>query len=238
MTFALIIPLANEANNLDALVSRLSIQLNNNVIDAVYFVVDNASKDDTYKLCKKYSNADSRFISVWGEENKNAIDAYMLGYKTAFEDGNDYFIEMDGGLSHDPAALSSFKRALLGGNECAFGSRFINGGSIQNSRYSRLFLSKFGTFVSNIILGMHFKDGTSGFIGMNREILSLIIKQGIKSKSHFYQTELRFLLRKRKYIEIPIHYSSPSNSVSTGSIKDSIKLLFRMLLLRFRNFEL
>jgi len=47
----------------------------------------------------------------------------------------------------------------------------------------------------------------------------------LKSTAHFYQTEVRYLLRNKRYAEIPIHYQSPSPSVSENAIKNSISVL-------------
>ena len=60
---------------------------------------------------------------------------------------------MDAGLSHDPYALPMFLRVLNEGNECAFGSRFINGGSIVDTTFRRRFLSRAGSNLANFCLG-------------------------------------------------------------------------------------
>ena len=60
------------------------------------------------------------------------VDAYIKGLRVAYEAGHELIIEMDAGLSHDPRAIPMFLRVLNEGNECAFGSRFTNGGSMGN----------------------------------------------------------------------------------------------------------
>jgi dolichol-phosphate mannosyltransferase len=141
---------------------------------------------------------------------------------------------MDAGLSHDPKALPMFLRVLNEGNECAFGSRFINGGSIWDSTWKRTFLSKFGTILSNTLLGTKMYDMTSGFQGFHAHIVQQFVDYGLLSKAHFYQTELRYLLRKSRYAEIPIHYRAPSPSVSKKAIYNSFDVLFHYFLLRLK----
>ena len=222
----IIIPLANESKTLVDLYNAIDISISHlKEKYTVYFVVDKASRDNTKELCEDICNKDDRFVTVWGENNKNAIDAYMLGYKVAFDNKHDAFIEMDGGLSHDPKEIAVFTSLLNEGYECVFGCRFALGGEIKDSRISRHFLSRAGTTLSNFLLGMHFNDGTSGFIGLRKSALKLIFSHGIRSKSHFYQTEMRFILKNLKWIETPIYYKSPSASVSSKSIKNSIYLL-------------
>ena len=95
----------------------------------------------------------------------------------------EFIVEMDGGGSHDPRALHAFVRAMTEGNECAFGSRYINGGSMVGSPFKRRFLSKFGSFVARVLLGC--------------------------------------LLRYRNWIEVPIHYTSPSPRVSAKALANA-----------------
>ena len=200
----------------------------------VYFVVDKVSKDNTLKLCKNLSETDNRFVTIWSPENKNIVDAYMRGYKEAIKNKNDIIIEMDAGLSHDPRAITMFLRVLSEGNECAFGSRFIQGGSIYNSNWKRTFLSKFGTILSNLLLGTKMYDMTSGFQGFHANIVERFIDYELLSKAHFYQAELRYLLRKSRFAEIPIHYRSPSPSVSGKAIFNSLYVMLYYFSLRLK----
>ena len=124
--FAVIIPMANEQENFHPFISSLTKVLNILKSGKVYFVLDKVSKDDTLALCKNLSLTDNRFTTVWASESRNVVDAYITGYKEALENKHEIVIEMDAGLSHDPKALPMFLRVLNEGNECAFGSRFIN----------------------------------------------------------------------------------------------------------------
>ena len=232
--FAVIIPMANEQENFHPFISSLTKVLNILESGKVYFVIDRVSKDDTLELCKSLSATDNRFTTVWAPENRNVVDAYITGYKEALKSKHEIIIEMDAGLSHDPKALPMFLRVLNEGNECAFGSRFINGGSICDSNWKRTFLSKFGTILSNLLLGTKMHDMTSGFQGFHANIVEKFIEYGLLSKAHFYQTELRYLLRESRYAEIPIHYQTPSPSVSKKAIYNSFHVLFHYFLLRLR----
>lgn len=229
--FAIIVPMANEENEFDPFISVLVQMLDFLQAGKVYFIVDNASKDRTLELCKKLSGTDERFQTVWAPENKNVVDAYIRGYREAYPH-HDFIIEMDAGLSHDPRAIPMFLRVLNEGNECAFGSRFINGGSIWQSSFSRRFLSKTGTILSNVLLGSRMKDMTSGYQGFHKDVVKELIEFPLLSKAHFYQTEVRYLMRKKRYIEVPIHYRAPSPSVSRRAINNSLKVLFHYFLQR------
>jgi dolichol-phosphate mannosyltransferase len=230
--FAVIVPMANEEKEFSVFVGQLSDVLTKLDAGKVYFIVDQVSKDNTRTLCAELAEKDARFQLVWAPENKNVVDAYIKGYQVAYENNHEIIIEMDAGLSHDPRAIPMFLRVLNEGNDCAFGSRFINGGSISESNWKRTFLSKIGTLVSNLLLGTSMYDMTSGFQGFNRQIVKEFLAYNLLSKAHFYQTELRYLLRKKRFAEIPIHYKAPSPSVSKKAIYNSIFVLSYYILKR------
>jgi len=224
--FSIIVPMANESEDFVTFTNSLATVLDKLKCGTVYFIVDNVSKDNTLDLCNDLAKKDNRFKTLFCDKNRNVVDAYLAGYKAAYEAGHEIIIEMDAGMSHDPRAIPMFLRVLNEGNECAFGSRFINGGSINQSSFKRVFLSKFGTFLSNILLGTKMYDMTSGYQGFHSSIVKQILDYGLLSKAHFYQTEVRYLLRKKRYAEIPIHYRAPSPSVSQRAITNSLNVLF------------
>jgi dolichol-phosphate mannosyltransferase len=233
--FALVIPMANEGKEFPSFISSLTAALNHLESGTVYFIIDKVSTDNTLDLCTKLSSIDARFVTVWSPENTNVVDAYMRGYQEAIKNGHEFIIEMDAGMSHDPSALPMFLRVLNEGNECAFGSRFINGGSIQDSSWQRTFLSKSGTVLSNILLGTRMYDMTSGYQGFHAHIVKKFLAYKLLSRAHFYQTELRYLLRSTRFAEIPIHYRAPSPSVSKNSIINSLQVLLHYFLRRISN---
>lgn len=235
--WAVIVPLANEAATLPALAAALKAVMDKLGSGKVYWVVDHASKDQTRSLCEQMALRDPRFVLVWAPENRNVVDAYLAGYQAAYDAGHALIIEMDGGLSHDPRAIPQFLRVLNEGNQCAFGSRFINGGSTADSSIKRWFLSKMGTWVSNILLGTRLADATSGYQGFHRHVVGTFLQHGLKSQAHFYQTELRFLLRKTRYMEVPIHYRAPSPSVSQKALSNSLECLWYYVSRRIRGIE-
>ena len=234
--WSVVVPMANEEDTFQDLTSALTSVLDHLESGVVYMVVDNASKDRTLELCRAVSEKDHRYKTVWVPENRNVVDAYLAGYKAALAGGHEFIIEMDAGLSHDPRAIPMFLRVLNEGNECAFGSRNINGGSNADSPFKRRFISTFGTWLANIFLGTRMKDMTSGYQGFRSYVVKAFVERGLRSKAHFYQTELRYLLRGSRYIEVPIHYRAPSPSVSDKAMKNSLEVFWYYIKLhRFGN---
>jgi dolichol-phosphate mannosyltransferase len=223
--WALVVPMANEEADFAPLLAAVTDVLDKLRSGTVYFVVDNVSKDSTLQLCQAAAAMDARFITVWAPENRSLADAYLRGLREAWQRGHRLIIEMDAGLSHDPYAIPMFLRVLNEGNECALGSRYINGGSNVGSPLKRRFFSKVGTLLARALLGARLKDMTSGYQGYHADIVEKLLQTRILSTAHFYQTELRYLLRNRRIMEVPIHYRAPSPSVSQKAIANSLKVL-------------
>ena len=223
--WALIVPMANEEKEFPKFIKMVKFVIEVIPPGKVYLIIDKVSKDNTLLLSEELSRIDNRFKTIWAPDNKNVVDAYIEGLNVAYKNGHDLFIEMDAGLSHDPRAIPMFLRVLNEGNECAFGSRYINGGSMSDSPMYRRILSKGGTILARLLLGTNLSDMTSGYQGFHRNVVRKILSHNFQSTGHFYQTELRYLLKNYRYAEVPIHYSAPSPSVNKNSIFNALKIL-------------
>ncbi|NTW99898.1 MAG: glycosyltransferase [Geobacteraceae bacterium] len=224
--------MANEENDFEPFISELTAALNSLGCGFVYLVVDNVSTDSTLALCRELAERDPRFTSVYAPENRNVVDAYIRGLAEAYKAGFRYIIEMDAGMSHDPHAISAFLVKLHEGYSCVFGNRFIPGGSIMSVSLKRRLLSRSGTFVANLLLGTRSSDMTSGFQGFRADVVARLLNYRLLSTAHFYQTELRYLLRHERYAELPISYRAPSPRVSRGAVLNAIKTLLHYFALR------
>ena len=218
-------PLANEEPDFSEFKRVFTETLDLMKSGQVYLIVDKVSKDRTLELCHELSAKDPRYITIWAPENRSLVDAYIRGLREGLDRGHEIIIEMDAGLSHDPRALPMFLRVLTEGNECAFGSRYINGGSMADSPFFRRMLSKGGTIAAKLLLGARLSDMTSGYQGFRRDVLTRLLAYPLRSRAHFYQTEVRHLLRHSRLMEVPIHYRAPSPRVSPNAIRNSIQVL-------------
>lgn len=223
--WAVVVPMANEQEDFTLFTDEMTRILDRLESGTVYLVVDSVSKDMTWELCRRLAEGDPRYRAIWAPENRNVVDAYMRGFREAYANGYDIIIEMDAGLSHDPGAIPMFLRVLHEGNECVFGSRFVKGGSIGGSPLKRQLLSRGGTLLANWLLGTDMRDMTSGFQAFQAEVVGKLLAYRLRSTAHFYQTEVRYLLRNRRHTEVPIHYKAPSPRVSTGAVHNALRTL-------------
>ncbi len=230
--WAVIVPLSNEEDTFLKFTRALAQVLDNLGSGKVYLIVDKSSHDNTVPLCLQLSQTDLRFVTIWEPSNKHVVDAYLLGYKVAFEGKHEYIVEMDAGLSHDPFELPHFLALLNEGYACVYGSRFIKNAACH-SPFTRRIFSKAGGTLSNIFLGMHFSDATSGFQAFHCHVVKEILSKEIFSCGHFFQTEIKYLMRSQTYTEVPIHYQSSKSSIGFASIQNALYVLGKYTLARW-----
>ena len=189
-------------------------------------VFDNVCKDGAVDLLRKMSEDEPRLRVVWAPQNRCVVDAYIEGYKAALDTGFEWVLEIDAGFSHQPSDFPKFQERVEPDLDCIFGSRFCPGGELAEAPLKRYLLSRGGTIVSNLLLGTKLSDMTSGYQLFRRDVLQQVLDEGIKSRGHFFQTEMKFHCRDMNFVEVPIHYRSPSNSVSGETVNEALQNLF------------
>ena len=111
INFAVVVPLANEADTFDEFTSRLMNVLDFIGYGTIYFVVDNVSKDNTLEKCYSLSDQDKRFNTIWAPQNENVVEAYLKGYEIALNNNHKIII-----LSKDeyhPPELTNFDELTI-----------------------------------------------------------------------------------------------------------------------------
>lgn len=225
--------MANERDSAEPFVSLVLEQCIGFKSVKFFAVLDNVSKDGTKDILVNLSKYKPQICVVWSPKNRCVVDAYVRGYKEALAAGCDWILEIDAGFSHHPYDIPKFFNEMLQGYDCVFGSRFCKGGKISKSSAKRYFLSRGGSWLTNLLLGTKLKDMTSGFELFTADALHHVLRKGINSKGHFFQTEIKVYCRDLRITEVPIHYQSPSPSVKLPVIIDAFKNLLRLITQRF-----
>lgn len=197
-----------------------------------FAVFDNTTTDTSLSLMRSMEAADPRVKVVWAPENRCIVDAYVRGYREALASGASWILEIDAGFSHQPREIPQFFEAMRQGYDCVFGSRFMKGGGFSGASPKRYLVSWGGTILTNLLLGTKQTDMTSGFELFSRGALEMVLKRGIQSRAHFFQTEIKVHCRKLRIVEVPIHYSKPSVRLSGSSLSESFSQLWRLFRLR------
>jgi dolichol-phosphate mannosyltransferase len=229
---AIVCPMANEGDNAVAFARAVLDRCVGFRSVTFLAVVDNASTDNTRQILEDLARVDPSVVVVWAPENRCAVDAYIRGYREALSRDADWILEIDAGFSHQPEDIPQFFTQMENGYDCVFGSRFMKGGKITEGSSKRYFVSRMGTVLSNLLLGTNLDDMTSGFEMFSRGALQHILALGIRSRAHFFQTEIKVYCRNLNIIEVPIHYKSPSPRMKSDAIMDAFHQLGRLFTLR------
>ncbi|MEP7059289.1 MAG: apolipoprotein N-acyltransferase [Actinomycetota bacterium] len=152
-------------------------------------VVDDDSPDGTANLVRKVAAGDQGVHLTVRPKRTGLAGAYLEGFRHAVAEGYDLVVEMDADLSHDPGELP---RLLLVATEhdLTVGSRYIPGGSVTNWSRPRVALSRGGNRYVRLMLGLPFRDATSGFRVYRRELLERLLEQPFHSDGYGFQVEL------------------------------------------------
>ncbi len=234
LRLAVVTPMANERDSAVPFVAEVLERAS--VFRSVTHIVvfDQMCRDGTYDVLREYAGNEPRLEVVWAPENRSVVDAYVRGYRAALATGSEWILEIDAGFSHQPRDLVGFLPYVEAGYDCIFGTRFGMGGSAEGVPLSRRIVSRGGTVLANALLGTRLTDMTSGFQMFERHALDTIVSRGIQSKGHFFQTEMKAYCRKMKVAEVPIHYRSPSNSITGSVVRDAFGQLWRLFRDRLR----
>jgi dolichol-phosphate mannosyltransferase len=233
ISLAVVCPMANERESAESFVTSVLEKCDDFKAVTFLAILDNASKDGTLDILNNLQKTQPKLNVVWAPENKCVVDAYMRGYKEALSTGCDWILEIDAGFSHQPSGIPSFFEKMSEGYDCVFATRFAKGGQMLESPLSRRIISKGGSLLANLLLGTKLSDMTSGFEMFTHNALEMVLKKGINSKGHFFQTEIKVHCRKLNFAEVPIQYRSPSASVNNKVLQDAFSNLLRMSTLRF-----
>jgi dolichol-phosphate mannosyltransferase len=220
-------PLGNERDNIDALVSEVVQYLTGE--DRWYCIFDGVSKDGTRDIVEQRARSDERVVPVLASESRCVVDAYFAGYSAAYEAGCKWILEMDAGFSHPPEKIPEFVAAMVAGYEYAGGSRFMAGGA-HRGPWTRRCLSYGGTVLARVVLGSQMTDMTSGFECFSRRAMRHVLEKRVRSRANFFQTEIRHMMHRFRWKEIPIVYVNDRSRVGRRAIGESFRVLTQMSL--------
>lgn len=165
-SLSIVIPTYNEKENLPKLVKEIFSVLKNKDVETEIIVVDDNSPDGTGQTAKELSGKYA--IQVINRAEKGGLSSAVIdGIGKA---KGEIIGIMDADLSHDPAVIPKMIDAIVKQkNEMVVGSRFANGGKIEDWPFVRKLISWFA-----VLLAFPFtkvKDRTSGYLFFKKEII-------------------------------------------------------------------
>ena len=221
----IVIPTFNEAGNLPALMEGLS------GLGATILIVDDGSTDGTQDIAEELGAT-----VIQRGEKLGLASAYVKGMGVALEMGLDPIVQMDADLSHQPSDVPRLlaAAAVL---DLVLGSRWVDGGGIENWETSREMLSKFGSSYARTLLSLPYQDITGGFKAWRAETLAAIDLPSIRSEGYAFQVETTHRAHRlgADITEIPIVFADRLAGQSKMSWGIAIEAAWVVPMLRWRS---
>lgn len=224
----IVVPTYNEAQNVGRLidsVAQVCPQLD------MLFVDDN-SPDGTGSIVAERAAGENRIHLLEQSPRQGFARSYVNGMQAALCSTYPFIIMMDADLSHPVTELPRMLIALQS-TELVIGSRYTAGGSIQGWALRRLLLSRLGTMYAQLLLGMHQKDLTSGFMGWQRDALSRLPLDELSLDGFALTIELKYLAKLHHLTieEIPICFRERKygeSKLTINTVTEAIRAVARL----------
>jgi len=198
-------------------------------------VVDDNSPDGTGQIADRLAASDST-VEVLHRATKTGLGhAYLAGFDHALRGEAEVVIEMDADFSHDPRYLGPLLDAARE-TDLVLGSRYVEGGGVEDWGLLRRLISRGGCFYARTILGVSIHDLTGGFKCIHRRVLEGIQLETIRAEGYVFQIEVtyRALLAGFRVTEIPIVFKDRSVGSSKMSARIAAEAMLAVPFLRRR----
>jgi dolichol-phosphate mannosyltransferase len=205
MKLSVVIPAHNEAESITDTVTSTAAELERAGLDYEIVVVDDASGDGTAAAVAAIADWNTRIRCVrshlppgFGHAVRAGLDVYS----------GDAVAIMMADLSDSPRDLVLYYRVLQQGYDCAFGTRFGNGGRTVDYPRAKLLLNRIVNTGIRMLFQHGYNDTTNAFKAYRRHVIDQI--QPLLS-NHFNLTvemPLKAFVRGFNFAVVPVTWTN------------------------------
>ncbi len=220
--YSIVVPFHNEEENVTALYARLK-QVMEQVGESFELVlVDDGSRDRTYKLLEEIAAVDSRVLIIKLRRNFGQTSALAAGFDHS---SGEFILAMDGDLQHDPNDIPAFLEKLDEGYDVVSGWR--------EKRIDNFIMRRIPSACANWLMarlsGVPIHDFGTTFKAYRREVIQNIPLYGemhrfIPALASWYGAAI---------CEIPIRNVNRERGRSHYGIGRTFRVFFDLLTIRF-----
>ena len=230
MKALILVPTYNEKDNLPVLAAALLAFDNTELL-----VIDDASPDGTGRIADALAHQHPGRVRVMHRTGPRGLGrSYLDGFRDAIASDADVVVQMDADLSHDPKFLPSMLEAVAGGAELVIGSRYREGGDVENWPVHRVMLSAFANWYIRMVTGLETHDCTSGYRCWRREVLARLRLDSIASEGYAFLTEVIFQAAAAgtRIAEVPIVFverRQGASKLTSSVLLESLQTPWRLI---------
>jgi dolichol-phosphate mannosyltransferase len=223
----IIIPTYNERENVAGLVGRI-LQA---APAADVLLVDDNSPDGTADHADELFSAEARFSVLRRKGARGYGRSLLDGYRKALEAGYVRVVQMDADFSHAPESVPELIRASAEA-DVVIGSRYCDGGRVENWPLRRRLLSRFANRYVAAITGLRVGDATSGFRCYTQRALRRLLEGRIRAEGYAFLVEATYRAHRAglSIAEVAITFTDRRE----GQSKISRKVIFESVLMPWR----
>jgi dolichol-phosphate mannosyltransferase len=217
MKLSVVIPAHNEAESISETLRSTVTELESHDIDYEIVVVDDASGDGTSQIVHEFALTHPRVRCVrstkppgYGYAVRAGLEAYT----------GDAVAIMMADLSDSPKDLILYYRVLEQGYDCAFGTRFAPGTTVENYPRLKLVINRVVNAGIRFLFHHGYNDTTNAFKAYRRHVIDQI--QPLLS-AHFNLTvemPLKAIVRGYSYAVVPVSWRNRSHGESKLSLRE------------------
>ena len=235
MNALVLIPTYNERQNLPLIVDGVLAHAGTRVL-----VIDDGSPDGTGDVADRLAIEHAGRVSVMHRTGLRGLGrSYLDGFRAALQTEVDFVCQMDADLSHDPQFLPAIIAAAASGAGLVIGSRYLEGGRVENWPLHRKMLSAFANTYIRSVTGLSVRDCTSGYRCWRREALAQVPLDAIASDGYSFLVEVTFHAARAglTIAEVPIVFverRQGASKLSSSVLVESLITPWRLALARGR----
>jgi dolichol-phosphate mannosyltransferase len=168
---SIIVPTFNERDNITNVIAAISESLPDISWEIIF--VDDSSPDDTASFVREIARVDPRVRCLHRFGRRGLSSACVEGIMST---ASPIIAVMDADGQHDEHALASMYQILAATDaDIAVGSRYVEGGGVNDWARNRLAMSRFATQITNWSTGTTLSDPMSGFFMMRRDAFLALV---------------------------------------------------------------
>ncbi len=221
LKYSVVVPFHNEEENVTTLYDRLKAVMEqvNETFELV--LVDDGSRDRTYRLLEEIAAVDSRVLVIKLRRNFGQTSALAAGFDHA---QGEFILAMDGDLQHDPDEIPNFLSKLEEGYDV------VSGWRVQRvDNFFRRIPSRAANKLIAVLSGVDIHDFGTTFKAYRREVIQNIPLYGemhrfIPALASWYGASI---------CEIPISNPARTAGKSHYGLSRTFRVFFDLLTIRF-----
>jgi dolichol-phosphate mannosyltransferase len=223
----IVVPTYNEREN----IARLVAELLTVAPEADVCLLDDASPDGTADRAEELFGRDPRFSVLRRAGARGYGRSLVDGYRRALEGGYARLVQLDADFSHDPRRIPALVEASHAA-DVVIGSRYCEGGGVENWPVRRRALSRFANAYVARITGLRVRDATSGFRCYTRRALRALLEGRIAGEGYAFLVEATYRARRAglAVAEVPITFTDRRE----GQSKMSRQIIIESILMPWR----